>query len=176
MRDRRMARLVARCQDVPGQELFQYLDEDGMPHGIDSDDVNGYLREASGEDVTAKMFRTWAATVLACRALGALAVEAEGVDAPGAAGESAHAGPSRVARRQVVAAMRTVADRLGNTPTVARESYVHPEVVNAYLDGSLGRALVRAAEDAGGTMAPSPAEERAVIRLLEHAPVRRRRS
>lgn len=179
IRDRRLAGLVGRCQDLPGQDLFQYVDEDGNQHPIASDDVNAYLREASGIDVTAKTFRTWAATVLACRALGALAAQTEAIEAPdGKAVVERGRGtrPSSLARRQVVAAMKLVADRLGNTPAVARQSYVHPAVVETYLDGQLGNALVRAAEDRGETAAPTPAEERAVIRLLERGSKTRRRS
>jgi len=175
LRDRRLARVVGRCQDLPGQELFQYVDEAGEPRAISSEDVNDYLREASGVDVTAKMFRTWAATVLACRALGALAAEATARARPARpAGATETRGVRRsavarsaVARRQVVAAMRMVADRLGNTATVVRQSYVHPAVIETFLDGRLGHALVVAAEDVGEMPAPTPAEERAVIRLLE---------
>jgi DNA topoisomerase-1 len=169
LRDRRLARVVSRCQDIPGQELFQYLDEAGEPRSISSEDVNDYLREASGIDVTAKMFRTWAATVLACRALGAVVAEAEALAGSARlAGVSATNGapPSTVARRQVLAAMRMVADRLGNTAAVVRQSYVHPAVIDTFLDGRLGSALVNAAETLGEMPAPTPAEERAVIRLL----------
>src|SRR4029453_8146770 len=109
-----------RCQDLPGQELFQYVDADGGVTDVASDDVNTYLREISGGDFTAKDFRTWAGTVLAYRALQALQPADDDADS----------------RRNVVAAMRTTADRLGNTPVVARRSYVHPAVIDAYLDGS----------------------------------------
>jgi DNA topoisomerase-1 len=151
LRDRRLAGIVKRCQELPGQELFQYVDDEGEVRDVTSDDVNAYLEAAAGERFTAKDFRTWAGTVLAYRALRAL---------DPADGETA-------ARRGVVAAMRRTADRLGNTPAVARGSYVHPAVLEAYLDGSLRGALVEAAE-AQDEPPPGadPAEERAVIALL----------
>ena len=145
LRDRRLASLVRRCQDLPGQELFQYVGPDGEPHDIRSDDVNDYLREISGADVSAKDFRTWAGTVLAYRALRA---------AEPATGEPA-------ARRTVVDAVRLTADRLGNTPAVARRSYVHPAVLEAYVDGEIPRRR---------SMMPAeladPAEEAEVVALL----------
>jgi DNA topoisomerase-1 len=162
-RDRRLASIVRRCQDLPGQELFQYLDDEGEVRDVKSDDVNAYLREIAGADVSAKMFRTWAATVLAGRALTAYEET-----------ESAAA-----VKRNVSSAMKEVADALGNTPTVARNSYVHPAVLDAYLEGSLGEALVTAAEDEKPEPAPQPsrAEEEAVIELLRRrlADERRRR-
>jgi DNA topoisomerase-1 len=152
LRDRRLATIVKRCQDLPGQELFQYIDDDGEPHDVASDDVNEYLREASGTDVTAKDFRTWAGTVLAYRALRAID--------PGA--------DERSARHNVVEAVRITADRLGNTPAVARASYVHPAVLEAYLDGAIGNALLEASTDASSPPPLSdPAEEAEVIALLE---------
>jgi DNA topoisomerase I len=151
LRDRRLASVVRRCQELPGQELFQYLDEDGSVRDVASDDVNDYLREISGGDFTAKDFRTWAGTVLAYRALRALEPADSATDA----------------RRKVVAAMRETAGRLGNTPAVARKSYVHPAVVEAYMDGRVGGALVEAAEEAR-TPPPeaTPEEEAAVVELL----------
>jgi DNA topoisomerase-1 len=153
-RDRRLSAIVRRCQELPGQELFQYLDEDGEVRDVKSEDVNEYLREAAAADVSAKMFRTWTATVLASRAL--LAYEAQDGNAP--------------SKKQMSSAMREVADRLGNTPTVARNSYVHPAVLGAYLDGSLGDALLTEAEDERTEPAPEPsrAEEEAVIELIRH--------
>ena len=151
LRDRRLAGVIRRCQDLPGQELFQYVGEDGEPRDIASDDVNAYLREISGADITAKDFRTWAGTVLAYRALRALAP-----------GES-----ERASRRNVVEAVRLTSDRLGNTPAVARRSYVHPAILEAYLDGSIGGALLEAAEEqAEPPSAPDPAEEAQVVALL----------
>jgi DNA topoisomerase I len=151
LRDRRLATVVGRCQELPGQELFQYVDEDGEVRNIASDDVNAYIREASGGDFTAKDFRTWAGTVLAYRALRALQ--------PGT-GE-------RDAKRNVVEAIRQTADQLGNTPAVARGSYVHPAVLEAYLAGSIRGALVEAAEEQSTPpTSATPAEERAVRALL----------
>ncbi len=119
--DRRIARLVKACQDIPGQHLFQYFDEDGQRRPVTSSDVNAYLREATGRDITAKDFRTWAGTVLAAIAL----KEFETLDS------------SARTKKNVKAAIERVAARLGNTPTICRKCYVHPEVVNAYLDGTL---------------------------------------
>ncbi len=149
--DRRLAAVIRRCQELPGQELFQYVDPAGAVQDIGSDDVNAYVREASGGDFTAKDFRTWAGTVLAYSALRAL--------------QPADRAPT--AKRNVVEAIRLTADRLGNTPAVARGSYVHPAVLEAYLDGSLRGALVEAAEDQ--SIPPDQAdaeEEAAVVRLL----------
>jgi DNA topoisomerase-1 len=153
LRDRRLAAIVRRCQDLPGQELFQYVGDDGEPVDVASDDVNDYLRSISGADgFTAKDFRTWAGTVLAYRALRAL-------DEPQTMTE---------AKRNVVSAIRDTADRLGNTSAVCRASYVHPVVVEAYLDPRLRDALLGAAETVGSQPGPiTPREERAVVRLLE---------
>ncbi|HVL53619.1 MAG TPA: hypothetical protein VM344_05110, partial [Vitreimonas sp.] len=151
IRDRRLVTVIRRCQELPGQELFQYLDDEGEVRDVASDDVNEYLREVSGGDFTAKDFRTWAGTVLAYRALRALQP----------------AGSASAARKNVVAAIRETAGHLGNTPAVARRSYVHPAVLEAYLDGRVGGALVEAAEEQ--TIPPaeaSAAEEDAVVELL----------
>jgi DNA topoisomerase I len=169
LRDRRLASVVRRCQELPGQELFQYVDADGEVGDVASDDVNEYLREISGGDFTAKDFRTWAGTVLAYRALRALEPASSATDA----------------KRKVVAAMRETAGHLGNTPAVARNSYVHPAVVEAYMDGRVGGALIEAAEEARTPPAEAtPEEESAVVDLLTQridddavrgAPARRRR-
>jgi DNA topoisomerase I len=119
--DRRVARVIKRCEELPGQNLFQYLDVDGERRTVTSDDVNEYLRDASGEDFTAKDFRTWAATVLAACALReAAAFESE-----------------TEAKRTLVAAIDQVARKLGHTRAVCRRSYVHPAVIDTYLAGSL---------------------------------------
>ncbi|HKC20367.1 MAG TPA: DNA topoisomerase IB [Candidatus Dormibacteraeota bacterium] len=115
--DRRVARVIKRCEELPGQLLFQYVDVDGERRAVTSDDVNAYLREASGENITAKDFRTWAGTVLAAQALrelGGFESETE-------------------ARRKVVAAIDQVAHRLGHTRAVCRRSYVHPDVISLYM-------------------------------------------
>ncbi len=151
LRDRRLASVVRRCQDLPGQELFQYVDEAGEARDVASEDVNDYLRDASGVDVTAKDFRTWAGTVLAYRALRALQ---PGDDEQGA-------------RRNVVEAIRQTAGVLGNTPAVARRSYVHPAVLEAYLDGAIGGALVEVAEEqVTPPTEATPEEEAEVVALL----------
>jgi DNA topoisomerase-1 len=160
LRDRRLARLVRRCQELPGQELFAYLDEDGEARTIDSDAVNRYIAAAGGGPFTAKDFRTWAGTVLAFRALCAAAPAAGIADG----------------RRQVADAVRIVAGQLGNTPAVCRKSYIHPAVVDAYLEGTIGRAMLVAAEEAGEPPPPSDdAEAAAIIRLLARQARRERR-
>jgi DNA topoisomerase I len=123
--DRTLGRIVKRCQELPGQALFQYLDGDGHRRTVGSADVNAYLREATRSDFTAKDFRTWAGTVLAACALREL---------PPARGTTQ-------ASRNVVSAVESVASRLGNTKAVCRRCYVHPAVIEAYLDGSLREAL-----------------------------------
>jgi DNA topoisomerase-1 len=117
LHDRRLARIVHRCRDLPGQDLFQYLDDGGRAHSIGSGDVNDYLRELSGQDFTAKEFRTWAGTVLAARTLQEI-------------------GPftsKTQAKRDIVRAIELVAQRLGNTKAVCRKCYVHPALLDAYL-------------------------------------------
>jgi DNA topoisomerase-1 len=146
--DRRLAAVVRRCQDLPGHELFQYLDEDGQRQVIGSTDVNAYLREIAGEEFTAKDFRTWGGTVLAARALAEPSEEAD-------------------TRRRLTAAITEVAARLGNTPTICRKCYIHPDVVAAHADGSLVEAM-------GGRPAGElSAAEAAVLRLLERRAGRR---
>jgi DNA topoisomerase-1 len=149
--DPRLARIVGRSQDLPGQELFQYLDDDGERHSVSSDDVNAYLREISGEGFTAKDFRTWAGTVLAAWAL----AEFEQVDS------------EAQAKKNVVRAVERVAERLGNTPAVSRKSYVHPEIIDAYLDGDVVRAAREHADQQLETSLPKlEPEEAAVLALL----------
>lgn len=123
LHDPRLARIIRRCQEIPGHELFQYLDHEGHHHTIESTDVNDYLRAISGHEFTAKDFRTWAGTVLAARAL----VEQE-------APESETRG-----KKNVTQAVKSVASQLGNTPAVCRKSYIHPAIIDAYLDDSLLR-------------------------------------
>jgi DNA topoisomerase-1 len=133
--DRRLAKIVKRCRDLPGQDLFQYLDEDGAPHGVSSDDVNAYLRDVSGEEITAKDFRTWAATNLAALALS----ELERFDT------------QTKAKKNIVQAVESVAKLLGNTPAICRKCYIHPAVFDGYLDGSLAQGLKDRAEAALAT-------------------------
>jgi DNA topoisomerase-1 len=120
--DPHIAQIVQRCADIPGQELFQWVDEQGERRGIDSADVNDYLREASGGPFTAKDFRTWFATVEALQALRKRPV--------GNKGEI---------RKELAATISAVARRLGNTPAICRKSYIHPEVLAAFADGRLSR-------------------------------------
>jgi DNA topoisomerase-1 len=139
VRDPRLARIVKRCQELPGQELFQYLDDNAQRQVVDSADVNAYLREIAGAEFTAKDFRTWAGTVLAALAL----AEIEAFTS------------KRQARRNIVRAVESVARRLGNTAAICRKCYVHPAVLDAYLDGVTLDAFRRRtekaiAEDVGG--------------------------
>jgi DNA topoisomerase-1 len=141
--DRRLARLINKLRELPGQPLFQFLDHEKTRHSISSDDVNDYLRQISGEDFTAKDFRTWAGTVLM-------------------AGELADSGATdddNQAKANVVAAIDKVSAQLGNTPTVCRQCYVHPVIIDAYLTG-ITIAHVRSRKGL------DPAEA-AVLRLLE---------
>jgi DNA topoisomerase I len=119
--DPRLAMVVRRCQELPGEQLFGYVDETGAPRAIDSGDVNGYLREIAGEEITVKDFRTWGGSVLCHQLL---------LDAGPASDE-------REAKGMLVASIRVVAARLGNTPAVCRASYVHPAILTAYLAGEL---------------------------------------
>ncbi|HEX3657028.1 MAG TPA: hypothetical protein VHV55_14530 [Pirellulales bacterium] len=128
--DARLARVVDACQDLPGQELFGYVDAEGATHDVTSSDVNEYLGEIAGDAFTAKDFRTWAGTVLAAKALR----EFEDFDSQAAA------------KRNMVRAIERVAAALGNTKTVCRKCYIHPEIFNAYLDRSLSRTLKQRAE------------------------------
>jgi DNA topoisomerase-1 len=152
LKDRRLAGIVKRLQDLPGQELFEYVDDDGERQSVTSADVNDYLREISGEEFTAKDFRTWAGTVLASRAL----QEMESVDSEAGA------------KKNIVQAIESVAERLGNTPTVCRKCYVHPVVIESYVDGSLLKTVKdKAREELVRDLADLPPEEAAVLVLLE---------
>jgi DNA topoisomerase I len=129
--DRRIAKIVQRCQDIPGYELFQYVDKDGTQHSIDSADVNEYLREISEQDFTAKDFRTWAGSVLACELL----YEFETFDS------------QTQAKRNVVQAIKSVASRLGNTPSVCKKCYVHPAVLDSYMSGAMLKTFKRQVQE-----------------------------
>lgn len=158
--DPRVARIIRRCQDLPGQELFQYVDDDGQRQQISSTEVNEYLKEITGEDFTAKDFRTWAGTVLAARALQELA----GKD-----------GQPR-AKRNIVRAVEAVSQVLGNTPTICRKCYVHPAVLDAYLDGALVDTLRRRADEEVRSRGPRLRRDEAPVldllrtRVLQSAP------
>lgn len=150
LRDRRLAAIVRRCQELPGQDLFQYVDEDGDVQNVASDDVNAYLRDATGGDFTAKDVRTWAGTVLAYRALRA----------------GGSAGHPPTARRKLVEAIKAAAERLGNTPAVARGSYVHPALAELYLEGGFGGSGARTDKAVDWASLPDRAEELALLRVL----------
>ena len=130
VRDRRIAKIIKACQELPGQELIQYVGEEGTCRDVTSTDVNDYLREITGKDITAKDFRTWAGTVLAAMALN----EIESFDS------------AAQAKRNLRAAIEKVSARLGNTPTICRKCYIHPEVLNSYMDGNLVIELKSSAE------------------------------
>jgi DNA topoisomerase-1 len=152
VRSRRLARLVSRLQELPGQELFCYLDADKKAQPVDSADVNEYLREISGGDFTAKDFRTFAATVLAAWAL----EEMSSFDSQAAA------------KRNVTAAIERVAGRLGHTATICRKSYIHPEIVDAYMTGDLLSNLKGAVEaELARDLAGLEPEEAAVLAFLQ---------
>jgi DNA topoisomerase-1 len=119
--DRRLARTIKACRDIPGYDLFQYYDEDGARHPIGSADVNAYLQKITGQDYTSKDFRTWAGTVLAAQML----KDFEKVDS------------DAKAKKNIVSAVEAVARRLGNTKAVCRQCYIHPAIFDAYLDGSM---------------------------------------
>lgn len=153
VKDRRVARVVKACQDVPGQHLFQYIDEDGDRQRVTSTDVNTYLREISGRDITAKDFRTWAGTVLAALAL----QEFEAFDS------------GAKAKKNVRAAIEKVSARLGNTPTICRKCYIHPEILNCYLEGALVDGVRQETEaELRDELASLRPEEAAVLGLLKH--------
>lgn len=147
--DRRIAKIVAKCQDLPGQDLFEYVDDDGKIRNVTSQDVNDYLREITDQDFTAKDFRTWAGTLLATMALNAQeAFETK-----------------KQAKANVKAAICAVAELLGNTPAVCRKCYVHPTIVEAYLSGT------QVAEFGDAAKSPAKAKlrvvERAVLKFLD---------
>ena len=150
--DRRIAKVIRACQELPGQELFQYLDEQGQTRNVTSSDVNAYLKEISGRDITAKDFRTWHGTVLAARAL----QELEKVDSPAGA------------KKNIKVAIQRVAGRLGNTPTICRKCYIHPEILHSYIEGSFELdAKAKVETELGDDLHGLKPEEAAVLGLLE---------
>ncbi|HEY1506534.1 MAG TPA: DNA topoisomerase IB [Stellaceae bacterium] len=150
LEDQRLARIVKKCQELPGQELFGYLDDDGTPHSIASEDVNAYLREISGKEITAKDFRTWAGTKLAVVALRHIG------------GFESKSG----AKKNTLCAIEAVAKMLGNTRSICRKCYIHPAVLDGYMEGRLDGLLksgrVRARSGLG-------ADEVALVRFLKAA-------
>jgi DNA topoisomerase IB len=121
--DRRLARIVKACRDLPGQDLFQYIDDNNVRQDVNSADVNAYLKEITGEDFTAKDFRTWSGTVLAWTAL-----------------QEREAASMAQAKKHVLQAIEAVAGVLGNTRSVCRKSYIHPAIIDSYMDGSMKQA------------------------------------
>lgn len=154
LRDRRLAKIVRRCQDLPGQTLFQWVDDDGVRHKIGSDEVNAYLREASGADFTAKDVRTWAGTVLAAHELA----------------HFEHPWQSETeAKRNVVAAIKAVSERLGNTQAVCRKCYIHPSIITSYEHGTVVEFPVDVLEDSATGMKQGELDpvEAAVLAFLK---------
>ena len=149
--DRRLARIVKACRDIPGYDLFQYYDENGQRQSIGSADVNAYLQEITGKDFTSKDFRTWAGTVLAAQLL----KDYERFDS------------DAQAKRNIVEAVEAVAKRLGNTKAVCRKCYIHPAVFDAYLDGSMLKSVAQRARRTARKIEDLSEGEAAVLGLLE---------
>ncbi len=150
IRNRRVARIVKAMQELPGQHLFQYVDEAGVQHEVSSGDVNGYLREISGADITAKDFRTWTGTVLAAVGF-------------------AEVGPAQTVtgtKQNIRTVVDAVSSILGNTPTVCRKCYVHPAIIDSYTTGAMQLRVKASAKDQIGAGQLSP-EEQAVLRFLK---------
>jgi DNA topoisomerase-1 len=159
LREPRLAKTVKKCQDLPGQTLFQYVDEDGVHQSVDSGDVNDYLREITGQEFTAKDFRTWAGTVLAACALR----------------EFEEFTSETQAKKNIVQAIESVARKLGNTKAVCRKCYVHPAVLDAYLDGTTIDVIMKHASRLLRKFNGLSREEVAVLALLQHRLLRQSR-
>ena len=149
--DRRLARVVKQCRDLPGYDLFQYLDDEGQRQSVGSEEVNAYLKEITGQDLTSKDFRTWAGTVLAAQLLK----------------ESDAAMSDAQAKRNIVRMVEMVAKRLGNTKAVCRKCYIHPAILESYLDGTLMAILAQRARKVARAVARLTVGEAAVLRLLQ---------
>lgn len=151
LQDKRIARIVRQCQELPGYELFQYVDETGQRHSIDSCDVNAYLQEITGSEFTAKDFRTWAGTVQSALAL-------------------AQIGPyesDSECKRNIISAVKYTAERLGNKPATCRKYYIHPTVLEAYTDGTLLQYVKAPEEDFIPTDTKLHPEEVCVMKIIE---------
>jgi DNA topoisomerase-1 len=150
--DQRLATIIRKLQDLPGQDIFQYEDETGEVRNVTSQDVNDYLQEITGEEFTAKDFRTWAGTVLTAMALNTQ-------------------GPSEnatEAKKNIKVAITAVAKILGNTPTICRKCYVHPVVLESYLDGDMIEGLRQKTEEAlSANLEDLRAEEAAIMSFLQ---------
>ena len=152
LNNRKLAKIVLACQEIPGKELFQYYDVEGKRHAIDSGMVNSYIKEISGEDFTAKDFRTWSGTLnalLAFKEIGLAETDAE-------------------VKKNIVAALDRVAENLGNTRTVCKKYYVHPSLVNMYENKTIKRYLDELDEiEVDDNKAGLTAEEKIVMKILE---------
>jgi DNA topoisomerase-1 len=149
--DRRLARTIKACRDIPGYDLFQYYDDNGERHPVGSAEVNAYLKEITGEDYTSKDFRTWAGTVLAAdllRAFDAFKSDTE-------------------AKRNIVRAVEAVAKRLGNTKAVCRKCYIHPAILDSYVDRSMLKTVADRARRAARKPGDLTDAERGVLALLQ---------
>jgi DNA topoisomerase-1 len=162
LNDRRLARIVRQCRDLPGYELFQYHDENGERQTVGSEEVNAYLKEVTGQDLTSKDFRTWAGTVLAAQLLR----EFEAFTS------------TAQAKRNIVAAIEQVAMKLGNTKAVCRKCYIHPAILDSYLDGSMLETIAQRARKVSRAVDRLTAMERSVLTLLRRRlrPAKRRRA
>jgi len=156
LHDRRLAGIVRRSRDLPGYELFQYVDEQGSRHRIDATDVNAYLKAAAGADCTAKDFRTWAGTVLAFRFLSELACGSSG----------------RQSKQAVLKCIESVARRLGNTKAICRKCYIHPMILTAFQEGRFLDSTPLGGARPGRNRAGLTAEEAAVLRFLQRPPLK----
>jgi DNA topoisomerase-1 len=150
LKDRALARIIKQCRDLPGQELFQYIDENGERCTIGSGDVNDYLRAVAGDDFSSKDFRTWAGTVLAARSL-----------------RQVYASSGKVTKKAITQAIESVARQLGNTVAVCRKCYIHPAVIDAYKAGALNQALNPAQQQLPSYSARLKKEEAAVLAMLK---------
>jgi DNA topoisomerase I len=151
LNDRRLAKIVKSCRELPGYELFQYIDEEGQRQKVSSEDVNDYLREITGEEFSAKDFRTWAGTVLAAMELS----------------EIGSFESKTAANRNIVQAVKTVAKQLGNRPATCRKYYVHPGVIDAYLEGWLLPIMEKSETIQQADPNDLRPEEQAVLEVLE---------
>ena len=158
LEDRRLARIVKACRDIPGYDLFQYIDEQGARCTVGSSDVNAYLKEITGEDYTSKDFRTWAGTVLAAqmlREIGSSKTQTE-------------------SKKNIVSAVESVAKKLGNTKAVCRKCYIHPAIFDAYVDGSMTKVVLQRAKRVRALNDLSEGEA-AVLSLLQRRLTRTRK-
>jgi DNA topoisomerase-1 len=151
LNDRRLARIVKQCRDLPGYDLFQYVDENGERQTVGSEEVNAYLKEITGQDLTSKDFRTWAGTVLAAQLLKDFEAFTSNAQA----------------KKNIVQAVEMVAKRLGNTKAVCRKCYIHPAIFDAYVDGSMLETMAQRARKVARAVDRLTEPEAAVVGLLQ---------